>query len=204
MLTEQQREQAARFALGELDPTEQQDFAAEVSSNPELREFLSSLQLLLEQLAMAAPAPSPPATLKEKGQRQVEADPANAASTTRQPAASASPGLRFLAGGGELGWKPLPVPGAFIKLLSFQPDRGYAVLLSKLTPGARHPTHTNAGPEDFYILTGDLHIGEQVLGPGDFHHADAGSIHEENHSVAGCTMLAVLTVADPIVQLALA
>jgi anti-sigma factor ChrR (cupin superfamily) len=110
-------------------------------------------------------------------------------------------GLRFLAGS-DRGWKPLPIPGTYLKVLSLQADRGYAVLLGKLDPGARYPAHTNAGPEDFYILTGDLHVSERVLGPGDFHHADAGSEHAENYSVAGCTLLAVLTTDDPLVQFA--
>jgi anti-sigma factor ChrR (cupin superfamily) len=75
-------------------------------------------------------------------------------------------------------------------------------LLGKLEPGVRYPAHTNIGPEDFYILTGDLHVGSQVLGAGDFHHADAGSEHTENYSVSGCTLLAVLTTDDPLVLLA--
>jgi anti-sigma factor ChrR (cupin superfamily) len=103
----------------------------------------------------------------------------------------------------DTGWKSLPVPGAFIKLLSLQSDRGYAVLLGKLDPGVRYPAHTNVGPEDFYLLTGDLHIGDKVLRPGDFHHADAGLQHVENFSVEGCTLLAVLTTDDPLVQFAL-
>src|SRR6185369_16051086 len=107
-------------------------------------------------------------------------------------------GLRFLASNETTGWKQLPIPGASLKLLSLEPSRGYAVLLGKLEAGARYPAHENAGPEDFYILTGDLHVGERVLGPGDFHHADAGSLHGENYSVAGCTLLAVLTTDDPL------
>jgi len=67
----------------------------------------------------------------------------------------------------------------------------------------RYPAHTNAGPEDFYILTGDLHVSGRALGPGDFHHADAGSQHAENYSVEGCTLLAVLTADDPLVSFAL-
>ena len=101
-------------------------------------------------------------------------------------------------------WKQLPIAGAWIKLLSAQPDRGYAVLLGKLDPGVRYPAHINVGPEDFYVLTGDLHIGDKALGPGDFHHADAGSAHQENYSVEGCTLLAVLTMDDPLVSFAMA
>ena len=69
------------------------------------------------------------------------------------------------------GWKPLPVPGAYIKPLSLEKERGYAVLLGKLDPGTRYPAHLNAGPEDFYILTGDLFIGDRKMVAGDFHHA---------------------------------
>ena len=67
-------------------------------------------------------------------------------------------------------------------MLSLEQERGYAVLLGKLEPGARYPAHINSGPEDFYILTGDLVIGDRKLVAGDFHHADAGSRHEENYS----------------------
>ena len=95
------------------------------------------------------------------------------------------------------------MPGAWIKLLSLERERGYAVLLGKLGPGVRYPAHTNVGPEDFYILTGDLHIGDRKLSAGDFHHADAGSLHGENYSVEGCTLVAVLTLEDPLVALAM-
>ena len=114
------------------------------------------------------------------------------------------PGFRFLDANNREGWKQLPVPGAWIKLLSLERERGYAILLGKLEPGVRYPAHINAGPEDFYVLTGDLHIGERRLGPGDFHHADAGSRHGVNYSLEGCTLLAVLTTDDPLVEFAIA
>ena len=74
----------------------------------------------------------------------------------------------------------------------------------KQEPGARYPAHVNAGPEDFFILTGDLVIGERKMRAGDFHHADSGSQHAENYSVEGCTLLAVLTTDDPLVSFAMA
>ena len=93
--------------------------------------------------------------------------------------------------------------GAWIKLLSLEREAGYAVLLGKLDPGTRYPAHINTGPEDLYIVTGDLHVGERRLGPGDFHHADAGSEHGVNYSVEGCTLLAVIPASHPLVQAAL-
>jgi anti-sigma factor ChrR (cupin superfamily) len=134
--------------------------------------------------------------------QKIQAQASGASASTQTPTLPL--GLSFLSSNETSGWKQLPVRGAWIKLLSFEPQRGYAVLLGKLEPGVRYPAHINAGPEDFYILTGDLHVGERALGPGDFHHADAGSLHGENYSVAGCTLLAVLTKDDPLVAFAMA
>ena len=113
-------------------------------------------------------------------------------------------GLRFEDSASEKDWKALPIPGAYIKLLSLERERGYAVLMGKLEPGTRYPAHVNAGPEDFFILTGDLVIGDRKMVAGDFHHADRGSQHAENYSVEGCTLLAVLTTDDPLVAFAMA
>jgi quercetin dioxygenase-like cupin family protein len=194
MISEQQNEMALRFVMGELNTHEQQAFTAEVLSNVELQKLVHSLQLGLEGVARAVPQVSPPSALKGKILKKIQG-------SAQPELAAATFGLRFLEGS-DTGWKALPIPGAFLKLLSLQPDRGYAVLLGKLLPGTRYPAHTNVGPEDFYILTGDLHVDGRRLGPGDFHHAEAGSVHGENYSVEGCTLLAVLTTADPLVEFA--
>ncbi|HWV98710.1 MAG TPA: cupin domain-containing protein [Candidatus Acidoferrum sp.] len=204
MITDQQQEQAALYVLGLLEPDEQRRFADQVRASAELRELLRSLQHTMERLVLALPATAPPPTLKAKVLNRIRAQLTSSTPLPEQLPAGAAGGLHFLSGDDTSGWKPLPIPGAWIKLLSFQPDRGYAVLLGKLEPGVRYPAHTNAGPEDFYILTGDLHVSGRAMGPGDFHHADAGSAHEQNYSLAGCTLLAVLTVDDPLVSFAMA
>jgi anti-sigma factor ChrR (cupin superfamily) len=204
VITERQQEQAALYVLGLLSPSERDRFAEQARSEAELRQFLWSLQRAMERVVLALPAQAPPPTLKAKVLQQIRAKTNEAVPRQKPLPAGVADGLRFLPGADTSGWKQLPVQGAWIKLLSFQPDRGYAVLLGKLGPGVRYPAHTNAGPEDFYIVTGDLHVSGRALGPGDFHHADAGSAHEENYSVEGCTLLAVLTVDDPLVSFAMA
>ena len=206
MITEQQQEQASLYVLGALTGAEQQAFGAELGGSAELREFVLTLQQTTGLLAMATPLARPPRELKDKVLRRIE----SAAGQVDQPATphpgiavASLPGLRFLSADDTVGWKQLPVPGAWIKLLSIERERGYAVLLGKLEPGVRYPAHMNVGPEDLYVLTGDLHIGDQMLRPGDFHHADAGSSHVENYSVEGCTLLAVLTSDHPLVSYAM-
>ena len=195
MITEQQQDQAGLYALGALPEPERAEFEAGLKSNAELRELTRGFQRAAAAVALNAPAVELPRGLKGKVLQRIDA-----AEGTKAMAA----GLGFLMADDSTGWKQLPIPGAWIKLLSVQPDRGYAVLLGKLEPGVRYPAHVNAGSEDFYILTGDLHIGTTELRAGDFHHADGGSQHEENISVGGCTLLAVLTTQDPLVAYAMA
>jgi anti-sigma factor ChrR (cupin superfamily) len=201
MISEQQEELASLYAVGALTPDEQKAFEAQWSGNAELQSLTRSLQSAMDCFAAATSTVELPPGLKDKIWRRIEETEAAQASS---PIAMMTPvGLSFAHAAGESGWKQLPIPGAFIKLLSLERDRGYAVLLGKLEAGARYPAHLNAGPEDFYILTGDLVIGHRKLLAGDFHHADAGSQHEENYSVEGCTLLAVLTTNDPLVAFAL-
>jgi anti-sigma factor ChrR (cupin superfamily) len=201
MMSEHQQELASLYALGALPPSEQQAFEVELSGNPELQALARGLQSTMAVFAAATPVVALPPGLKDKVLRRVEETEA-VQSIGRAPPASRM-GLSFALAAGETGWKPLPIPGAFIKLLSLERDCGYAVLLGKLEAGTRYPAHLNAGPEDFYILTGDLVIGDRKLVAGDFHHADAGSRHEENYSVEGCTLIAVLTTSDPLVAFAM-
>lgn len=203
MINDKQQEKASLYALGALTAAEQPAFEAELRADPELRELVRGLQRTTDLLAMVSPAVSPPRELRDKVLRRIETA-ATATIPAIGPLPSTFPGFRFLDSDDREGWKQLPVPGAWIKLLSLERERGYAVLLGKLEPGVRYPAHTNAGPEDFYILTGDLHVGERRLGAGDFHHADAGSQHGVNYSVEGCTLLAVLTIDDPLVAFAMA
>lgn len=198
MISDAQKDQAGLYALGALTPEEQGAFENELRSNAELREFALALQRSAAGIAISVPQKNTPAGLKARVFNLITEAPAAI------PPAAVPAGFRFLEATSQSGWKELPIPGAWIKMLSLEKDRGYAVLLGKIDPGVRYPAHTNAGPEDFYILSGDLVVGERRLIAGDFHHADKGSFHEVNYSPGGCTLLAVLTVEDPLVAFAMA
>jgi len=203
MITEQQQEQASLYALGALPDAEQAAFEQELRGNEELRQLVRELQRTVDLVALSSSTQPLPPGLRDKVLQRIESADADK-QAAKKTLPSLIPGLSFIDAPGSRDWKPLPIPGTYIKLLSLEKERGYAVLMGKLNPGARYPAHTNAGPEDFYILTGDLHIGNRRLGAGDFHHADGGSQHEENYSVEGCTLIAVLTTDDPLVAFAMA
>ena len=199
MNSEQQQEQASLYAVGAMSEAEARAFESELRGNAELAGLVRGLQRTADLLGASRPF-TPPAALRQKVLDRIEA----LARTPARPSLAALAGLSFVAGAEKKDWKALPIPGAFIKLLSLEQARGYAVLLGKLEPGTRYPAHINAGPEDIFILTGDLVVGDHKLMAGDFHHAAGGSQHAENYSVDGCTLLAVLTTDDPLVAFAMA
>jgi hypothetical protein len=199
MISEQLQDQASLYVLGALTPEEHGAFESALREDGELRALVFELQRTAGMVAKSVPQATIPPQLKANIFERIAASK----ETPPAPIAAALTGLHFHQAASASGWKALPLPGAFIKLLSFEKERGYAVLLGKIGPGVRYPAHVNAGPEDFYILSGDLVVGSRRLVAGDFHHADQGSQHEVNYSEHGCTLLAVLTTDDPLVMFAM-
>ncbi len=93
-------------------------------------------------------------------------------------------------------WKHHSIKGIRYKRLALNEDRGYAMLLLKVEPGTYYPAHKHHGAEECYVIEGDLYAQGKTLGPGDFHHAGAGSSHEPLYTKGGCTVLLVIDPAD--------
>jgi anti-sigma factor ChrR (cupin superfamily) len=175
-----------------------EQWLAELSASDPAIQTEASAVLEAATLAMAAltPLARPSAALKAKVMERIRHTP------QASPARQAPPVFSLVRASEKEEWIQLPEPGASVKLLSLNEKEGYAVVMGKLGPGAHYPAHTHIGPEEVYVVSGDLKIGGDYLGAGDFHHAAAGSTHEINHSEKGCVIIAVLTVADLQAQMA--
>jgi len=66
MISEQQQDQAALYALGLLDADEDAAFQSELRANAELRDLVRELREAAGDLALTAPSVLPPASLKER------------------------------------------------------------------------------------------------------------------------------------------
>lgn len=178
-------ELAAGFASGTLEGSEDAEFRALLREAPsEAKAEVSKTIDTAGLIAISLPRKTPAGALKEK-----------ILSRIRPP--EATPELfDFVPNTGDTGWVPMRVRGAYVKLLSFQKEKGYAVVLGKLDPGTSYPPHHHIGSEQIFILSGDLSIGDVKLRAGDFHNARAGSSHGLNYSETGCTIMAVVAVED--------
>lgn len=198
-------ELAALHAVGANAPSDLEALEARLArATVAERELNASL---LDAAALAAitqtPLREPPASLKAgilgriRSAGRKKQDEA-AISHSAPPLA----GFQFVMDANQGQWMPLKYPGAWVKLLSFNPVKGYAVVLGKLEPGAKYPAHRHINSEQIYILSGDLNIGATRLVAGDYHHADGGTEHGINHSETGCTILAVISEEDLHAQMA--
>ena len=90
-------------------------------------------------------------------------------------------------------WTAMPgVEGIRIRVLSINESQGYRVLQAELDPGAVFPAHHHgAGPEDLFVLSGDLLTEGRTLGPGDHFHAEPGTDHRRLVSPNGCQAIVV-------------
>jgi anti-sigma factor ChrR (cupin superfamily) len=98
--------------------------------------------------------------------------------------------------GDKLEWMKHPVEGVQFAQLSLDAERRYATLLFKVEPGTVYPPHHHTGPEECYVIQGDLRIGDVVLHAGDFTHADTGSDHVPLSTENGCLLLLVVAATD--------
>lgn len=93
-------------------------------------------------------------------------------------------------------WIQHPVEGIEIKKLSQNLKKGYTMLLMKVKPGTEYPSHVHNGAEECFVIEGDVVAEGKILGPGDFHHAEAGSRHGTLFTKNGCTLLLVVDNLD--------
>ena len=204
MNPEELTELAALYSIGALDGEDLEWFQrlleeGDRDAKAELESFQGVASLLGTGLADAS---GPSSDLKDRILRQVQplGEESESADSSESASGPSRDGFSFVRAADPNGWISLPVSGAYVKPLSMNQDRGYAVVMGKLDPGASYPAHDHRHGEDVFVLSGDLYIGDVRLEAGDFHHADAGTRHEVNYSEDGCTILVVLSQEDLLAQ----
>jgi anti-sigma factor ChrR (cupin superfamily) len=199
---EQMQEMMALYALGALADDEAWALENHLAENRNgLAEDLKAFETVAAYLAFAAPEQNPPVELRQNLLALVaqEAPTANKQTfslpVTLPPQFSQFFSLR--ANEGE--WQEFG-PGMSARTLFADHARGIVTSLVRMMPGTALPPHKHTGEEQLYILEGDCFIHDTKLGPGDFYHASAGSIHESTYTVGGTTFLLIAPANYEILQ----
>jgi anti-sigma factor ChrR (cupin superfamily) len=87
------------------------------------------------------------------------------------------------AGAGE--WTQVH-PGLNIKVLNRIEKLNRQTIMVRLDAGCEYESHEHSQDEEILMISGDLIIGNLVLGPGDFHVAHVGRKHPVHRTKTGC------------------
>ncbi|MBI1379971.1 MAG: cupin domain-containing protein [Planctomycetaceae bacterium] len=200
---------ALEHALLGLDGAEARAFeshAADCEACAAVQDHLArALAEVLEGLEPVAPGRDVWSRIEER----IEDDAASRASAA--PAGDVQPWKRWAARSAETGgfavhradpdaWEPTSIPGIEVQPLTVQPELRQATMLVRMAPGTAYPPHRHGGPEECFVLSGDLSVGtETELRTGDFQRAEAGSLHPVQSTRGGCLLLIQTSLDDQLI-----
>lgn len=98
-------------------------------------------------------------------------------------------GLTFIRAS-EGTWRGI-APGVMAKLLSFDPASGRATTVLRFAPGTSYAPHRHTAVEELYVLEGGCSIAGREMTVGDYHRAEAGTVHHDTSTDEGCLLLAI-------------
>jgi anti-sigma factor ChrR (cupin superfamily) len=179
---------AALYALGALSQHEARSFEAHLAEGcdicqAELESFEQTVRAVAFSAAEAEPSPRVRAELLAAVSKSVPEQ-----SVKPAPAGGLEQFVSILASEGK--WRELG-EGVLLKNLHVDRATGIATSLVRMLPGAALPCHQHIGVEQVFVIEGDCSIAGQKLMPGDYHRAEAGSIHQSTSTVDGTLFLLI-------------
>lgn len=202
--------QAALYAVGGLSPDETARFEEHLASCPACGTEVAAFQRVASALAGAAPEADPPPELRGRLLERVAAA-ANERIAATPPAADrpaqswknwasspAGDGPVFVPAA-DTGWEPTGVAGVSARPLFVDPGHDRVTMLVRMVPGATYPAHRHGGPEECFLIEGDLDDGDVCMHPGDYLRKEGGTLHGVQSSGQGCVMLIVSSLHDELV-----
>jgi anti-sigma factor ChrR (cupin superfamily) len=175
------------FALQALPAHESAAVEAQLASCAECRQELETLRPIVRSfVGWATDVLRPAASLWGRLAQRIASD-----TGTR-------PFVPPLEAPGKPEWEEA-APGIHVQILARNAENDSVSMLVRLDPGTDYPGHIHAGIEELHLLHGILQVDDRTLYPGDFLHAEAGSVDQRVWSETGCTCFLVTSTKDALV-----
>ena len=183
---DERSELAAIYALEALGDDEQRQFKQSLETAPaEVRQQVAAFQEVVQALAFSGPAIAPPASLKARLMARIAQEP------QERPGGEAFTFVRSA----QMVWRDLS-PGVSMKMLFNDSAGARATMLLRLAPGGKLAAHCHRQVEEFYVLEGSCLCAGELLQAGDYHRAEAGSLHPITSSEEGCLALVMTSTQN--------
>jgi anti-sigma factor ChrR (cupin superfamily) len=176
-LTRDARGRAAIYVLGGMPEDEIEAFEAHLEACETCRHEVAGLGPVVAEIALSVPEADPPPGLRERVLARVRERPG------------------ALLRAADRQWLASDVPGVEIAPLWLDTERRRHTTLLRMASGTSLPAHRHGGPEECYVVAGDLHDRDLVLGAGDYVRHDEGTQHSLT-TRGGCLLLITASIDD--------
>lgn len=184
---------AALHSLGLLEDPDRSDFEEHLSEGCEICQAeLSGLRDVAASVAFTTSLQEPPPDLRDRLLERIRSGP--------QIWKSWNPGLAshmHVVREGEGDWERV-VDGVYAKRLFVDAEHDRVTMLVRMEPGAKYVPHRHGGPEQCFVLEGDIRDGDDVFQAGDFQCLMTGTRHGAQSSESGCVVLIVSSLKDEL------
>lgn len=174
-------ELAPLYALDLLSEEEKHWVEQQIAECPELAEELLSYQSAVTAIPYHTPTLPIAPDLKEQLFDRLNLQPAPLETI---PTLS-SPPTHVALRAQDLNWQPHPTPGVQVAIVHRDEIKRELVGFLRAAPGVCYPWHRHAAIEELFMIEGDLIIGNEVYGPGDYIRSNPGSSHAP-YTNGGC------------------
>ena len=107
-------------------------------------------------------------------------------------------GLTFIRAA-EGTWREI-APGVMAKLLSFDSVSRRTTTLLRFAPGTSYAPHRHTEVEELLVLEGGCSIAGHEMTVGDYHRAEAGTVHHDTSTDDGCLLLVISSPQNEMLQ----
>lgn len=176
-LSDEALDRIAMYVLGDPRLPEVKRFEAHLERCGVCRHEVARLRPVADDLMLSVPDCEPPPELRERILRRIRRE---------RPTFHAA---------GTRSWIATDVAGIEISPLWSDAEHGRHTLLVRMQPGTAIPAHHHAGPEECYVVEGDLREGPLALTAGDYVRHRAGTEHSAS-TRGGCLLLVTASQRD--------
>lgn len=198
-------ELAALYVAGALSPAELAEYELHLAGGcsaclAELRSF----EAVADDLYAATPAEAPPAAIRAAVLARVAGSPPSGTPAPQSPqiwrqwANDDAASAMLVRRAADSVWEPVGIEGIEIRRLFVDRERDQATMLVRMAPGTAYPRHVHHGPEECFVLQGDLNVGGEVLRAGDYQRAAPRSQHGVQSTTGGCLLLIISSLSDEL------
>ena len=180
-----EEELAVAYALGALDKAAARAFERRIDQASGAPPDADSSQGRDSETIGTGPLLTPPPSLKSRVMAQIALEP--------QERGEPRPFLFVRPDQGE--WQAIG-PGVLLKVLHQDPEGARMTSLVRLAPGGQLDAHRHAQVEELYVLEGSCLCAGVLLRAGDYHRAEAGTVHPVTVSEQGCLALVMTCSAN--------